>query len=318
MADDGGRIDQNNGDPGPGALANLLSPSAPVTAETARKIRRDIFADMVVSRAEANLLFDLNQRVDRPDPEWFALFREAIGDFLLNQEDPPNVITDEEADWLIKRVSADDHVCLATEAELMLHLLERADRAPQTLGHFALTGCVDAAKAAGLVGGEDVKRLRRAVFALGSCGATWVSQDEAEALFDLADATAQADNHPDWPDFFAKAIGNYVMSFARPENAEAAFELAGYAGLPNAEGRGFFERVTDGGLRGYFKSIMTPNQKVLLKSAHVAKEEALLEAEKVTSNESAWLWDRIRRDGVKSEAETALLAFLDRENPGWR
>ena len=318
MADDGGRIDPTSGDAGLAALANLLSPQAPVSADVARTIRKDIFADAIVSRVEANLLFDLNRRVETPDSEWFSLFREAISDFLLHQEAPVGVVTDEEADWLIARIGDDGRVCLATEAELLLHILERAERAPERLAHFALTACVDAAMTAGRVGEEDVKRLRRAVYALGSRGATFVDADEAEALFDLADATAGGDNHPDWADFFAKAIANYVMSFARPATAEDALALAGYAGLPDASGKGFFERATGGGLKGWWSAVRTPDQHTLLKAAHVAKEEALAEAEVVTGDESAWLWARIRRDGVKSDAERALVAFLDRENPGWR
>ena len=51
-----------------------------------------------------------------------------------------------------------------------------------------------------------------------------ITRSEAELLFDIADATNEAENDPAWTDLFAKAIANAIMAasgYSAPNREEA-------------------------------------------------------------------------------------------------
>ena len=76
----------------------------------------------------------------------------------------------------------------------------------------------------GVVTEADVDLLRRIIYSFGGDGNMAVTQPEAEILFDIDEATADADNHPAWGDLFVKAIANCVMAasgYAPPPREEA-------------------------------------------------------------------------------------------------
>ena len=103
-------------------------------------------------------------------------------------------------------------------------MLDKARWAPQSLVTFALqqvkyavvtgSGILRNGKqlGPGVVTEGDVDMLRRILYAYGGDGSIGVTQPEAEVLFDIDDATCDADNHPSWRDLFVKAIANCVMS----------------------------------------------------------------------------------------------------------
>ena len=133
-------------------------------------------------------------------------------------------LTAENAAWLIRRIAKDGQIESKTELELLLNVLDKARWVPQSLVRFALDQVKDAIinGAGPLRSGKprgptvvieaDVDLLRRILYSFGGDGNLAVTQAEAEVLFDIDAATAEADNHPAWSDLFVKAIANCVMA----------------------------------------------------------------------------------------------------------
>jgi hypothetical protein len=65
-----------------------------------------------VDRAEADLLFDLNDAVSGKanDPSWKEFFVEAISKHVLEDDVSPGVIDDDEADYLVQKIQADGQI----------------------------------------------------------------------------------------------------------------------------------------------------------------------------------------------------------------
>lgn len=298
------------------ALARLLDPRAPVSAEAARRIRKEIFGDFLINRVEADLLFDLAARVTDAGAAWNELYIEAIQDFVLNQEQPLLSISDEETSWLISRLTGMGRPLEDADFELVIRLLERAERAPERFQRFALHSVLTLPLARKAVAASDVVRIRRVLFALGSAGGVAITQWEAEALFELADASAQSENASEWNDLFARAIGCHVMGLLPPPPASEAEMLRREAWLnAPADTGGFLARMVPVSWKDWLGLLGTDPQAEARAEAE-ARSVAIGVAERITSLESQWLVDRLNRDGTRSAAEIALLAFLEREVPG--
>ncbi len=80
-----------------------------------------------VDRAEADFLFELNDAVTGKEnhPSWQELFVEAIGKHVLEDEESPGAIDEDEADWLIGRIEGDETVD-DTEKALLQAIKEKA------------------------------------------------------------------------------------------------------------------------------------------------------------------------------------------------
>lgn len=284
-----------------------------LTAEDALALRRIIFGgDDAVSLEEAEALIQLNADAGAVSPEWTVLFIEALTDFTVRQQAPNGYVDETKANWLMGAVSRGDHA-REDEIDLLIHVLDQADRAPDSLSAFVLdqlrTGIL--VRAAEGITEADVERLRLVLFAVGGASNIAVSRDEANALFDLNDAAQGAPNAPTWSDFFARAIGNSVLYAPTWQAPSTAEELKMEAEL--ADNSAFFKG---------FKALLHPREAAeLIRSPHESfySEEqkrnladAALEAaaETVTAEEAAWLIERIDRDGVFDAAERALVAFL--------
>jgi hypothetical protein len=98
-----------------------------VNLETVRNLRREVFADGVVSREEADALFDL-ERAARPEAEeWGEFFVETIVDYLLWQQRPSGVLNEAQAEWLIAQV---DRTRTLAAFAVLVAVLEEAHRTP--------------------------------------------------------------------------------------------------------------------------------------------------------------------------------------------
>ena len=118
-----------------------LAADGRVSDAEALDVRRAIFPDGTVSREEADALFQLNERVGDDDPAWNAAFIEAICDHLLLNE-PRGHVTDEGAAWLEGRLGQDGKLELATELELVLKVLEKAESDPCPAAQAGADVCV--------------------------------------------------------------------------------------------------------------------------------------------------------------------------------
>jgi len=293
-----------------------------VTAADTLEARRAVFPDGKVDRKEVDALFAIDEAAKLRSADWADFFVEALSDHLVRQEKPQGYVSAANANWLIKRIAEDGKVKTQTELELLIRVLEIADKAPPALAAFALDQVrhhVLAGEAPGRVSGSDARRLRRILYAFGGDGAAGITRAEAEVLFDIHDATSTALNDPEWDDLFVKALANLVMvasGYAAPPREIA---LARENWLENDSGGvlTFFARMAAAGANP--KTVLeayqapSPREEAAARNADRAAKQA--RAETVDASEAAWLAQRIKRDGGLSNAETALLRFLRDESP---
>ena len=128
-------------------------------------------------------------------------------------------------------------------------------------------------------------------------------------LFDIDEATAQADNHPSWSDLFVKAVANCVLfysGYSVPTRQEA-MRREKWLDEPASTGA-FFSRMV-GGLSGAFSGYGVPGSHIGDDRTN-RREAELAQARQVTEDEARWLAARIDRDHQVTDNEKALLAFL--------
>lgn len=279
-----------------------------VSADEVLFLRRKVFADGVVSPAELDALFDLADRAQDGDAEWFQFFAEAAADFYLREEEPHGYLTPEEFRSLKARVTRNGHAN-ALEIALLVKLMETAAQTPAEMAEF--TG--EQIKAAILnkpegpvVSKQDAIMLKRYLFAAGGDGNVAVTRREAELLFDINDATENARNNPAWAELFVQGVVNHLMAhlgYTAPSREEA-FRRNAWAKDTSVDVGGFFRKMIAGGLSAFRASES-------VRAAHEAQREAeIAAAEKVTKAEADWLAARIGKDGGLDANERRLIERL--------
>lgn len=293
-------------------------------------LRRFIYGDMAVSLEEGAALFRLNNAGLSYADTWYELFPEAISDILVHQARPQGYVSEENAAWLTGQITVDGHVCSRTELDAVLHVLEKAREAPESLEQFALKAVADSVIAGsgatrsgadlkpGVISDGEVELLRRVLYAGAGCGGIAISRAEAEILFDLNDATIEAENASAWSELFSKAIANHLMAMSgfTPPARELALAREDWLNQPGGYERGlggFFKKMISGGVGGIRDAYASDNDPFAARSAAMEAEISANEA--VTEDEAAWLVDRIGRDGVLHENEKVLLRFIREESP---
>lgn len=298
-----------------------------VTADDVLAVRRAIYGDDGrIALGEVDALFLIDEAAETADSAWTAVFAEAVSDHLVHQQRPEGYVDAANADWLIKRIDRDGRVKSASELELLVKVLEAAKSSPPELVQYALRQ-VQAAVIDGegpLAGGGQFDRgrvtraeadlLRRILYAFGGDQGIAITRAEAEVLFDINDAVAEADNDPAWLDLFVKATTNCIMAASgyTVPTREVALAREEWLDAPSSVG-GFFARMVSGGLRGVLDAYRAPSDEDGWAARAAAKIEAMSAAEPVTEGEAEWLAARIGRDGVLHENEKALLRFIANE-----
>ena len=259
-----------------------------ISADEVLALRRAGWADGQISPEEAEAIFAINHRLDRPASEWAEFFIEAIGEYVVNQLEPRGYVTDEQGRWLISRIEQDDKLHSLTELELLVRVFEKAEDVPETLRAFAMEQIERAVLTGegptrcggrldkGNVTLAEARLLRRMLFSSGSDRPAGISRREAEMLFRIKDATLGANNDPEWKRLFVQGVGNYLQGFT------------GHTALSR-------ERAV---------------QLEAFKQAGPALDQLVEQARAVTSDEQAWLDAQVNADGQVDEYEEALLAFL--------
>jgi hypothetical protein len=116
----------NHLDRGCAAITALIS-AGEVRSEDVARLRRMIFADISVGRAEAEAMFAIERSAVPKCKEWTALFVEAITDHIVWQARPTGVVNTPQAEWLIQQ--ADQTRSLNAFAALV-NVLAEAHRVP--------------------------------------------------------------------------------------------------------------------------------------------------------------------------------------------
>jgi hypothetical protein len=300
-------------------MAQLMN-SARVTQENVLELRRNVFADGIMTRGEAQMLLDIDRAAKDKCADWAPFLYEAVSDYIVHQERPAGYISQDNAVWLQNTLASDS---AETVTGLLVHVLEKAKSAPESLSAMGLRAVAKSVLAndAGTakISQEDVKMLRRVLYAFGSQDNAALSRAEVEVLFDLNDQTAEALNDPEWNELFTKAIASFILcaSGYRAPSREDALRQEKWVEDTGVKVDGFFGRMVSGGLSGVidaFKSDHTLEDAYAEKNA--AYEATIKEAELVDADEAKWVADRIGRDGVLHDNERSLLKFLKKESTG--
>jgi hypothetical protein len=300
-------------------MAQLMN-SARVSQENVLELRRNVFVDGVTTRGEAQMLLDIDRAAKDKCADWAPFLYEAVSDYVVHQERPSGYISQDNAVWLQNTLANDS---TETTVGLLVHVLEKAKSAPESLSAMGLKAVArqvlanDAGTAK--ISQEDVKMLRRVLYAFGGQDNAALSRAEVEVLFDLNDQTAEALNDPEWNELFTKAIASFILcaSGYRIPSREDALRQEKWAEDTSVKVDGFFGRMVSGGLSGVIEAF---NADRTLEDAfaekNAANEAAMREAELVDADEARWVAERIGRDGVLHDNERSLLTFLKRESTG--
>ena len=307
-----------------------------ITDEDVLKFRREVFEDMLISRAEAEGVFALNNSIEDTSKTWNDFFVEVMVDYCVNQAKPQGYMSDTNADWLVAQVTKDGRLDTNSELELVVKVIERATEVPTLFAAFALEQVAVAVLegngnllnndelTAGILGAPEAKLLRRIMYGVGAEGRLAVSQEEVEVLFDLNDMTVEAENHPEWTDVFIKAVACHLMSAGGYQAIDRKEAMRREAWLDDTtvDVAGMLSKtlssVGDIMKGGLFGGAMRSGSDIMddvwaqRNAEHEANEKV---ANAIDSNESHWLVDRIGRDGVLHENEKALISYLKKESP---
>ena len=317
-----------------GEISHAIALSGAVGPADIVALRRAIYADGIVSRAEAEALFAIERARTAHSDGWSELFVEALTDYALNQEPPTGYLSADTAAWIAAGIGRRKTPSTDADLELVTNLIEKASEVPPSFSAFALRlakteviyGDGPDARgrqhSPGRVTQADIIVLQRILWGAGSEGLLAISREEAEALFAIADATTGADNVPEFDDLFAKAIGNYLLGAtgrqvpsretalrretAAPYTADVTRVLSGMfaAGVPDPR----FIGTT-------LRTAATLAQDVEDAHAHrnMVREVEMEIAAIMTPDKAGWLLDRINKNGTMNGPEKALLRFIERE-----
>ncbi|NNG03024.1 MAG: hypothetical protein HKM95_02855 [Inquilinus sp.] len=307
-----------------------------VTADDVDDLRRTVYRDGVVDRAEADAIFFINSACAEKDPSWSAFFVDALTDFVIWQDKPKKHVSDAESQYLIAHILHDGHVDTATELELLINVVHWAVSSPPSLAFLALKAIRDSVlepatalrgsnRPPAIVSPADVELIRKVIYAAGSPGGYTVTRDEAELIVALNDATDSSENADTWRDLFVKAIANYLMfPAAAPAVPTAEEELAREHWLE--EKRDVGKLIA--GIGSSFLRLDIPFREAWRETDMFGtvsrREERQREArrladamgrESIDAAEAAWLVKNIGKNGSLDDSERALLAFIKKYAP---
>lgn len=93
-------------------MKNAVLADGIVDKSEAQDLRNDVFADGVVDKQEVRDLFEINDAVSGKanDPAWQVLMVDAVTNYCLEDETSPNVVDQEEGDFLADMIEGDGEV----------------------------------------------------------------------------------------------------------------------------------------------------------------------------------------------------------------
>jgi hypothetical protein len=203
--------------------------SGKIAAEDVVRLRTEAFADGAADREDAEAIFRLNGGCPDKHESWNELYVDTLTDFYVWRATPPGYIDEENARHLIRYVVRDNRVESDTELALLASVIHWADSVPAELAEFVLSAVKESVlqpdeaaygqeRRPNVIDAVDVELVKRAIYAPATEGSVTVTRAEANVIFDLNDATIEAENHPGWKSLFVYAVANHLMF---PRNAVA-------------------------------------------------------------------------------------------------
>jgi len=305
-----------------------MSTTAPASAIDADTLRQSIYDKGAASRTDLAGLMALGPQ-GGDDPGYLALVADVARDALVVDADPSGYVSDADADWLTDNLGDGSGIASRAEFEALKAVIGHAVSVPSSLIAFGvreveraiLTGRREPIggleSESGVVTAADVEALRMLVFAPRADAACHVDRASAEALFDIAHATAAAPNDPAFADFFARAVGNYLIGAVFVQAPSRAEAVALERELDRRESFGQFFSGLVGGLfsRDAAATVKSVDQ---LADEHYSLENAETEARleaasRIDAGEAKWILAHLTRGGELCAAEKRLLVFLHDE-----
>ena len=306
--------------------ASELSAAGGISARQALEIRRTIYSHDPLTPADMDLVFRTQRSSAGPDSaEWTELFSEAVTDYVVHQNEPADYIPQAKADWLAAKLAETGGVATASEFALLIDVMTSALDVPPSLAAFALgeienaivsgrrTAIGGGDHAAGTVTNADVEALRSVLYAAKSDSVGHVTREEAEALFDIAHATASGACDPAFGELFARAVGNYLTAICWHEpDREQALQREHWLDARET----LFQFLTHRPARGQEESVRALMQSPIEQAdADMAAEErqdeaSRAESAKITDDKADWVIAHLTRQGPLTAAETRLLQWL--------
>jgi hypothetical protein len=298
-------------------FAAAIRAGGEITAKDMLALRQTVWGDGVLSKSDAQALFELNADAQGGDAEWAGFFAETLCDFVINGSEPRGFVTESDALWVIEEIDKDGHVETVSELELLVRLSEKAVELPNVLKFYTLEqiekiilsgeGPTRGSSAVrNTVTAAEASLLRRLIFAPASNGPATVSRAEAEMLFRIKDACLESDNAPEWEKLFVQGVANHLQGFSSytPLTRERAEQLESFMRNTTPSVGRFFSRMgrldLTAGLAEIFRAPNGPRD----------YDGEVGEAERVTTIEKGWLDGRIAVRAGIDRYEQALLDFV--------
>lgn len=305
--------------------------TTPAGGLDAAQLRHSIYDKGAATRVDLAGLLALGCEAG-DDPAFIALLAEVAADVMTVEVDPPGYVSESDADWLIAQLGDGAGLSCRAEFEALKSVLGHAVSAPPALAAFALREVERAIltgrrgplggleREPGIVTAEDVEALRAVCYAPTEGAPLHVGRAAAEALFDIAHATATARNDPSFPEFFARAVGNYLLgaAFVAAPTRDAALaeeremdRRTGFgAFLSRLAGRGAAGNPADG------RKSVDQLAEERYREENEETEARLEAAASIDAGEARWILAHLARGGELSPAEKRLIAFLRDESVG--
>ncbi len=325
-------------------VSGILARGA-ITAEEVAQLRKRIFVDGECDRAEADLVFQINDECREKDESWDQLYVDALTDHFVWKATPYGYVSEEQARYLMQRIVRNNRIDTLTDLELLCNVIHWAEAAPAELAEFVLRAVKESVLDPDVaayghnrrplaIDPRDIELIKRAIYAPATAGSITVTRAEADVLFDLNDATIHAKNDPGWQMLFVYAIANHLM-FPRPAPAPAPAEevLRREEWLKERRGTGKLLIEIGKETTGLASQIASNRHEFLNSRLKWAKEalkgpvrqrdmaeeardaEIAYERETIDEEEAIWLIERIKRDGVLHGNEKELLTFIKNNSP---
>ncbi|MBV1701276.1 MAG: hypothetical protein KGQ46_05580 [Hyphomicrobiales bacterium] len=283
-------------------------------------LRREIYAKPSVSRADVENLLALGRTPNGQSPEFADLLAMAATDLLVNQPDPAKYITQADADWLMGHIGTG--LSNNAEFEMLTDIIRYAISVPASLAAFTVSEIekvIVGTNGQGAPADKYIDALKIAVYAATPESSLHVSRASAESLFEIVHASGQAASNPAFGDFFAKAIGNYLMGIAYhwTQSAKDKLEVEKFENAPSSFGD-FIGSMFGGFFAGkanvhdaFTSAIGLDEREAHARNAADAAEAA--QAAAIDPSETAWLMAHLARNAPLTAAERQLLQFLQQE-----
>ena len=309
-------------------FATRLESCNTIGDEDVLRLRREIFADGLVDRAESELIFRLEKNCQDKCQAWNEFFVDALTDFFVWKQDPRGYLSDAAAHYLIESIAPDGKVGSGTQLEFLINVVHWSSHCPEEVVLLCLeavkesvlqgNGAYGDGRVAGVIDHADVELVRKVIYAQGGDGSLTITRREAELLFDLNDATVNANNADTWQDLFVRAVASHLM-FPRgaPSVLDADEMKRRDAWLSDRRGVGGLLMAVGRALANPMKrwSMAHHGDEGDQGTSKVAGGQEAFARESIDAAEAEWLIGRITEDGILHPNERALMAFIKENSP---